>query len=191
MEHQEIIKLVIAYTLAGAVVFTVIMTCLSLVGWIKFANPKQQNKLFYVLIVELVVISVTFFGNILRFDPMLVQNTIEEAARLCCSNVGDSVNSEERAYCLDHAIAVSMFIFKPPDTTTQRARLETAQSLFDRHIDTCSSVASVLDVVSTVPELNVMFVDEHNDANRDLDVAERDKLDLVKCGFKHALEASI
>ena len=80
MEHQQIISLAIAYTLAGAVVFTVIVTCLSLVGWIKLADSKQQNKLFYVLIVELIAISVTFFGGFLNFNPVQVQTRIENAA---------------------------------------------------------------------------------------------------------------
>ena len=46
VDHQELIRLTIAYTLAGAFVFTVVITCLSLVGWIRFADKKQQQKLF-------------------------------------------------------------------------------------------------------------------------------------------------
>src|SRR6266403_1628301 len=45
VDHQELIRLTIAYTLAGAFVFTVVITCLSLVGWIRFADKKQQQKL--------------------------------------------------------------------------------------------------------------------------------------------------
>ena len=52
---DEMMKLVIGWTIVGGFVFTVLVTCLSLVGWIRFADRKQQQKLFYVLIVEVVV----------------------------------------------------------------------------------------------------------------------------------------
>ena len=76
--HALLIQLIVGYTLAGALVFTAIITCLSLVGWIKFADQAQQNKLFYVLIVELVVIGVGFFAGMLNFDPQQVESKIRE-----------------------------------------------------------------------------------------------------------------
>ena len=80
MQHRKIIQLVIAYTLAGAVVFTVLVTCLSLVGWIRFADSGQQQKLFYILIVELVTIAIGFFADYLKFNPDRVQSQIEQTA---------------------------------------------------------------------------------------------------------------
>ena len=71
--HIELIQLIVAYALAGALVFTLVITCLSLLGWVRFASPAQQNKLFYVLIVELVTVAVGFFGGLLRFDAAEVQ----------------------------------------------------------------------------------------------------------------------
>lgn len=76
--HAQLIQLTVGYTLAGALVFTVIATCLSLVGWVKFADQAQQNKLFAVLIVELVVISVGFFGGLLKFDAKPIERRILE-----------------------------------------------------------------------------------------------------------------
>lgn len=38
--HQDVIRLIIGYTFAGAIVFTVVVTCLSLVGWIQFKDDK-------------------------------------------------------------------------------------------------------------------------------------------------------
>lgn len=67
-EHKLIIELIIAYTLAGAFVFTVIITCLSLVGWIRFADPQQQKKLFYIIIVELAALCIGYFGNFINFN---------------------------------------------------------------------------------------------------------------------------
>ena len=76
MRHDQIIKLVIGYTLMGAVVFTVVVTSLSLVGWVTFADPSQQQKLFYVLIVEIVGIAVGYFGGLLKLNPTKVREQI-------------------------------------------------------------------------------------------------------------------
>ena len=73
--HPLIIQLIIAYTLVGAFVFTVIITCLSLIDIIKFADKEQQNKLFYTLIVELMILCVFYFGKILNFNPNAINNT--------------------------------------------------------------------------------------------------------------------
>ncbi len=74
--HIELIKLIVAYTLTGAFVFTVAMTCLSLIGRIRFASEAQQKKLFYVLILELTVVCVGFFSDFLKFNPSKVQEAI-------------------------------------------------------------------------------------------------------------------
>ncbi|MBX3479080.1 MAG: M15 family metallopeptidase [Caulobacter sp.] len=74
----EIIKLIIAYTLVGAFVFTVVATCGSLVGLIKFADNGQQKKLFAVLVVELVVICVGAFANLLNLNPIATANDIQK-----------------------------------------------------------------------------------------------------------------
>jgi hypothetical protein len=52
---DDMMKLVIGWTIVGAFLFTTIITCLSLVGWVKFADAKQQKKLFGALILEVVV----------------------------------------------------------------------------------------------------------------------------------------
>lgn len=52
---DEMMKLVIGWTIVVAFVFTTIVTCMSLVGWIKFASKKQQQGLYAALILELVV----------------------------------------------------------------------------------------------------------------------------------------
>jgi hypothetical protein len=66
--HREVIKLIIAYVMVAAIAATAIFTVLSLVGWVKFVNPKQQQKLFAVLIVELVTAAVSWFLSFLRFS---------------------------------------------------------------------------------------------------------------------------
>ncbi|HUA67078.1 MAG TPA: hypothetical protein VMA13_00905 [Candidatus Saccharimonadales bacterium] len=81
INHVQIIQLVVAYTLLGAFVFTVAITCFSLVGWIKFANKKQQQKLFAVLIVQLIIGCVGFFTRLLQFNPKSVANELVEQGK--------------------------------------------------------------------------------------------------------------
>ena len=80
MRDQGMIQLIIAYTLVGAFVFTVVVTCLSLVGWIKFKDSKQQKKLFSILIVELVAGCVGFFFNFMTLNPGPVVKEIGDRA---------------------------------------------------------------------------------------------------------------
>ena len=79
--HRQIIQLILAYSLTGAFVITLILTLLSLVGVIKLANEAQQTKLFSVLIIELAVVVVGFFGNFIKFDPKEVSNEVREDGR--------------------------------------------------------------------------------------------------------------
>jgi hypothetical protein len=97
--HAAIIKLVIAYTLLGAFIFTVIITCLSLIGIVKFANPGQQRKLFAVLIVELVVICVGVFADFLQFSPKEVRSETNEivAQALEVSETSAEINKSRSA----------------------------------------------------------------------------------------------
>jgi len=75
--HLEIIQLILAYTLTGAVIFTVVTTCASLVGWIKFADPKQQNKLFYLLVVELVTVAVASIHKSSNLIQLRLEKTLQ------------------------------------------------------------------------------------------------------------------
>jgi hypothetical protein len=106
IRHQEIIQLTIAYTLAGAFVFTVVITCLSLVGWIRFADKKQQRKLFGCLIVEVVAVGVGFFSGFLKFDPAQVaQNLVEQGKeiRKMQENLQPrSLSAEQKTALLQH-----------------------------------------------------------------------------------------
>ena len=68
MTHSLVITLVITYTLLGAFVFTVIITCLSLIGIVKLADASQQQKLFKILIVEIVTICIGLFMNFINPD---------------------------------------------------------------------------------------------------------------------------
>lgn len=73
---SEAMKLVLGWMLVGAFGFTTVVTCLSLVGWIRFADKSQQRKLFYALIVQLVVGAGATLFDQTRFDPTEVETTI-------------------------------------------------------------------------------------------------------------------
>jgi hypothetical protein len=75
--HIEIIKLIVAYTLVGAFIFTTVITLLSMVRIVRFVDPSQERQLFKVLILELAVGCVTFFLGILNFNPVVAQDKIE------------------------------------------------------------------------------------------------------------------
>jgi hypothetical protein len=77
VDHSVVMQLAIGYTLVGAFIFTVVVTLLSMIGLVRFADPKQQQKLFTVLIVELVVICVGVFGNLVRLDPGQVKKDVQ------------------------------------------------------------------------------------------------------------------
>lgn len=64
----------------GAFIFTLIITCISLIRPDAIPNKSQQRKLFTTLIVELVVICLGSFSNFLTFAPREVQEDIATKA---------------------------------------------------------------------------------------------------------------
>ncbi|MEM9174026.1 MAG: tetratricopeptide repeat protein [Myxococcota bacterium] len=77
--HQELIRLIVAYTLVGVFVLTAVFTTLSMVGVIEFAHKRQQQTLFAVLIVEVVAVALGFFTDFLEFDPQNVTSLVVDA----------------------------------------------------------------------------------------------------------------
>lgn len=79
--HIEIIKLVIAYSLVGSFLFTLVVTCLSLVNVIKSIDKKLKRKLINVLVVEVAVIAIGSFSNLLKLDAGTVSDNIRSDER--------------------------------------------------------------------------------------------------------------
>jgi hypothetical protein len=101
MAHQLIIQLAIAYTLVGAFIFTVIITCGSLVGWISVSDKKQQQQLFAALIVQLLVIGVGYFKDFLTFSPANVANA-------AIASAAEKIETRTVAQALDNLKARSV-----------------------------------------------------------------------------------
>jgi len=113
--HREIIQLVIAYTLTGALVFTVIITCLSLVGWIKFQDKSQQKKLFQVFVVQLCVFAVGFYAGMLKLDPIQVKDNI--AARGADQILGELSKERRKWPGKNHPASIAKRMDTNPTTS--------------------------------------------------------------------------
>jgi len=60
--------IVISWVVVAVFAFTSAASCLALVGIIQIPNPKQQQRLFQVLIVQVVVISLGLFSDKMRLN---------------------------------------------------------------------------------------------------------------------------
>ena len=71
-----LIQLVIGWTCVGVFVCTAIMTLLAMAGLLKM-DPEERKKLFAVLIVEVVVVCVALFANLIQINPAPVQEEVQ------------------------------------------------------------------------------------------------------------------
>jgi len=79
--YGMIIKLVVFYSLTGAFVFTLIVTCLSMIGVIKTLDKTLKKTLYKVLIVEVCVAAVGAYANLLNINPLKVSEEIRQDER--------------------------------------------------------------------------------------------------------------
>jgi len=75
---DESMKLVIGWTIVVAFVFTTGITCMSLVGWVRFAHKKQQYGLYSALILEVVVGGAGGATKSVRLDPKEVSAELKD-----------------------------------------------------------------------------------------------------------------
>ncbi|WP_049629469.1 tetratricopeptide repeat protein [Cellvibrio sp. pealriver] len=92
----SIIQLTIAYTFTAVIVFTAVITALSLIGKVRFADQSQQKTLFRVLIIELVAIGVGLFSGIIKFDANAVRKEIVATEFNARKNVFDEKLAEAK-----------------------------------------------------------------------------------------------
>ena len=67
--HASLIKLLIAYTLFGVFAATAVLTVIALVRPDMIPDARVRKKLFRVLIVEVVVICVAAFADLIKTRP--------------------------------------------------------------------------------------------------------------------------
>ncbi len=156
--HAQIIQLIIAYTLVGAFVFTVIVTLLSMVGWIKFADKAQQTKLFSILIVELIIGVLGFFFNFLNYSPSGVQGQIQEEVR------NESTLDTLSSYV--QMLTDSLKTQTPPDYSVLEAEISMLKFPADSEID--KEHKAILDIFTKTKDTSPeeIFMTEENTRHR-------------------------
>jgi hypothetical protein len=69
-------QLVIGWTCVGVFVCTAVMTLLAMIGVLKM-DPGERAKLFAVLVVEIVVVGVALFANLIQVNPAPVEEEVK------------------------------------------------------------------------------------------------------------------
>lgn len=124
---------------------------------------------------------------------LAITNCTHGKRTLCCIEVGEDNASKERSYCLDHEVAVQMFIQEPVDTAAQRERLRAFERFFEMSsvCNTVECIQAAIDTTSLVPDLKPIYDEEHADSEEDLQIEQAEKAELIKCGFQHAIDVGI
>ncbi len=94
---MEMMQLVIAWTCVGVFVATCVITLLALVGVIKLADKKYLDRLFTVLILEVVSVALAFFSGAIKprnVRPILVENGIRQDEVEKADNVREQIYRE-------------------------------------------------------------------------------------------------
>ena len=130
--HKVVVQLMIAYTLAGAFIFTVIVTCLSLIGRAKIVHRSQQKKLFYAVVLEIIVIGVASFKGFINFSPEKVEKTAvaeanaEQSLATLVSNAASGTNNinlrDVESVSKAGKLSEAMSIFKGPGAAEVKRR---------------------------------------------------------------------
>ena len=91
--QHEMMKLMVSWTLIGAMIFTVIITLLSLAGFLAFSDNKQRNKLIYILVAQIAIVGLAFFTGIFQPAPGTAARGIEQPLK----EAAEKLEQENRA----------------------------------------------------------------------------------------------
>lgn len=130
----DMMKLVIGWTIVGAFVFTTMITCLSLVGWLAFKVAAQQKKLFQALIVEVVVLAGASVLGGVRLDPRPVaKNLRADGANEALVDVTRQLLASDRAdVAVDKEVLKSLVArIQPRAGTPEAEQVETLRVKVD------------------------------------------------------------
>jgi cell shape-determining protein MreC len=76
--QHEITKLMVSWSLAGAIIFTLVITLLALTGWLALSDHTQLKKLFFILGGQIIIVGVTFALGMFQLTPGAAVNRIEQ-----------------------------------------------------------------------------------------------------------------
>jgi hypothetical protein len=79
--QHEITKLMMSWSLTGAILFTLLITLLALTGWLALSDSAQRTKLFVILGAQVFVVGVIVVLGMFRLTPGAVVNRIEQPLR--------------------------------------------------------------------------------------------------------------
>lgn len=118
--------------------------------------------------------------------------------KLCCQDDSHVQSGPDRQYCLNHTDAVRLWIQTPTDTSDQRVRLNAFKVAYVT-IDGCATLACI--EAALVADVSTdglwdRYEDEHADAEDQLvrsniTLTDSRRVELVKCGFDHAIQIDI
>jgi hypothetical protein len=85
--HHEMIRLMVSWTLVGAIILTAFLTLLALAGFLAFSDREQRNKLLYILVAEFVVAALALFLGVFQLAPAAFVKAIEEPLKEASANI--------------------------------------------------------------------------------------------------------
>lgn len=118
----------------------------------------------------------------------LVLASCNKPDRLCC--LQHDPETDQATYCNNHRDAVLKFVREVPGTADRLVRLSRFEDFYDT-IDDCGTVdciESAIEVDTALVRFKERYQDEHYYAERDTDVTQEQKVKLILCGFKHAID---
>jgi hypothetical protein len=106
------------------------------------------------------------------------------AARQCCLQYDSG--SDDKTYCLNHAVAVGTWVRLDPDAATWSSRLDEFE-VFLETIGDCGTMTCIIDGIADAAPTGFKeeFDREHEPAERETALAhESRKVELILCGFR-------
>ena len=109
--------------------------------------------------------------------------------KLCCLQYDPE--TDHATYCNNHRNAVLSFVRDVPEKADQLGRLSEIEDYYDE-VEDCGTIDCIESAIKADTALAVFwewYDNEHKYADRDADVQPEDKVRLILCGFKHAIDA--
>lgn len=123
------------------------------------------------------------------FGLVLLLGTLGCTQKLCCLKY--PAETDQATYCNNHRDAVGKFIISAPDPSERQVRLKDFKAFYRKIEEACGTVQCIENSISSDAALSSFlgrYRGEHHFAERDTQIDEKMKTDLILCGFKHGLD---